>query len=182
MPDQPKSLESMSILAKLADINIETKEIVGQFLLLTYDIPCNKEGNLIRRRFLDQAHAIGAVQHTASVYLLPWTQEAEAIALELATMPKAHVLVWTSKPTDELMAKELTDDYDVNLEELLDKVRAEITSKVVFHADLGHDKQAARIAKRLVKKVQGLRDAAVRRGSERLTIYALVLEKRLEVY
>jgi len=170
------SKDSMEVLARLANINIKATEICDDWLLLTYDIPCNAEGNRMRSKFLAAARGIGATQHTASVYFMPWTQEAECLALEIAQVGKAYV--WTAKSTDKDVAKGLTQDYDRHMKKLLDDI-AEHIDKIAARAETGQVKRARKMAEKLEPKLDGLRNAAYRRGSISLAMYADVLHRRL---
>lgn len=173
-----KDLSSIEVMSRMSGIPLEAKEIVGQWILLTYDIPKTPEGDRARRKFLDGAYAIGATQHTSSCYYMPWTQEAECLAFEVAGVGKA--CVWTSKPTDE-QAKELTENYDAGLEKLLDEI-SERLDKVQKHWQNEHYKRATKMAEKTKDKLDKLVEAVQRRGSEDLATYATILLRRLQVF
>lgn len=178
MPEK-QDIKSIQVMARLADIPIEATEIVGQWLLLTYDIPKSETGDKARREFLKKAYAIGATQHTASVYYMPWTPEAENLAFDVATVGKA--CVWTSRPTDDEQAVILTKRYDVGLEELLDKI-VERIDKLEYHWKAEHYKRCEQMAEKTRAKLNGLLDAVQRRGSKDLQIYANIIDRRLRLY
>ena len=56
----------------------EQKELILDFVLIMYDIPAVERK--LRRRFIQDALAMGAEQYTESVYLLPFSEK----ALEMA--------------------------------------------------------------------------------------------------
>mgnify|MGYP001616341477 CR=1 FL=1 len=138
-------LSSIEVMSRMSGIPLQARELVDQWILLTYDIPKSETGDKARRKFLERAHAIGATQHTASVYLMPWTQEAEVLAFDVAAVGRA--CVWTSKPTDAGQAKELTESYDSKLGKLLDVV-IERLDKIQVHWEAEHYKRAAKMAEK----------------------------------
>ena len=87
------------------------KEIIDEYVLLTYDIPA-KEGKL-RKTFLKQAAAIGAICYTQSCYLLPYSEVSFGLANELAQYGKA--VVWISKQKDKDKAADITNKYEEHL-------------------------------------------------------------------
>ncbi len=176
--NSPKTndFNTLNIVAKLAEIKIETVEIVSQWLLITYDLPHTPEGDKARRKFLTEAALIGATQHTASVYYMPWTPEAESLAIDLAKIGKA--CVWSSRPSEILDCEKLTEQYDKKLENILDKILAEV-EKIAKHYKNGHDKQVKRMSIKLRRRLSKLKDAIMRRGSPSIMIYAFSIERRL---
>lgn len=172
------NLDSIRVMSRMADIPIEATEIVGQWLLLTYDIPKSEAGDKARREFLNKAYSIGATQHTASVYYMPWTPEAENLAFEVAKVGRA--CVWTSKATDDDQAVILTKNYDTGLEKLLDKI-AERIDKVQNQWKQEHFKRAEKMAQKTRDMMDKLLDAVERRGSADLQTYATILDQRLRV-
>ena len=106
-----KRLKEAQMLAKFDGIEFNVKELVEDWILVTYDLPVTPEGNAIRYKFLQKAPRIGAVMHTRSVYLMPLTKQTEIAALELSK-GEGKVFVWTSNITDEQTKRELTELYD----------------------------------------------------------------------
>lgn len=86
---------------------VESKEIVSDYLLLTYDLPAT-QGKL-RKRFLKEAMAAGAMMHTASCYLMPFSPKMQALADDLAVT--GHAVIWRSKQENTGMAKMITIKY-----------------------------------------------------------------------
>jgi hypothetical protein len=111
------TLSRAKILAKFAGIEFKARELVDEWILVTYDLPATEEGNKARQDFLRLAPRIGAVMHTKSVYLMPNTNECQTATVDLAKI--GNVFIWTSKPNSEASKKELTDLYDA-------KIKAEI--------------------------------------------------------
>lgn len=174
-----RDFSSIEVMSRMSGIPLEAREIVDQWLLFTYDIPKSEAGDKARRKFLDRARAIGATQHTASVYLMPWTQEAEVLAFEVAAVGRA--CVWTSKPTDAEQAEVLTESYDGNLEKLLDVISTRL-DKIQKHWENEHYKRATKMAEKTKDKLDGLLEAVQRRGSEDLATYAMILLRRLQAF
>ena len=166
---------SIEVMARLADISIEAREICDKWLLLTYDIPNNETGNRARRRFLQDAREIGATWHTDSVYLMPWTQDAEALALRVAAAGKA--CVWTSKTTDATMAKEITRNYDKGLEPVLDEIGERI-DRAEEHVINHRIKTARKMMDKTETMLDAIDRAIIRRGSAELYILVTLLRQR----
>ncbi len=170
---------SMKVMARLSGIKLEVRDIVNEWLLITYDIPKSPEGDKARIKFLNRAKVIGATQHTASVYLMPWTPEAELLAFEVATV--GHACVWTSKPSDVKQAVELTEVYDDDLEKLLDGIAVRL-DKIQVHWEADHHKRVSQMAEKTKDKLNGLIEAVARRGSRDLATFAEILYRRLESF
>ena len=168
-------LASIEVMARMTDIPLKAKEIVEDWLLLTYDIPKSEAGNKARRDFLSQIHLIGGVQHTASVYYMPWTQEAEQLAFKVAKVGKA--VVWSSTPTDKAVAKDLTNAYDTQLMELLDDLEARL-DKIQAQWDEKHYKRAQKMAEATLPKAEALAESVKRRGSDDMFKLAQILVVR----
>ena len=84
------------------------KEIVQDFVLITYDIP--QKAAALRRHFLKAAHEVGAVCHTASVYLMPYSDKAQALANELESA--GHAVIWRAHQPDQVTAGEIMAKYE----------------------------------------------------------------------
>ncbi len=110
----------LEVTAALSGVEVKTREICDKWILLTYDMPHTEEGDKARREFLLNARALGAHQHTESVYLLPYSAEAGEAILNLTKAGK--VFVWTSESTSRAQAAEVTRNYDVELKESLKKL------------------------------------------------------------
>lgn len=85
----------------------EEKELLTDWILLTYDIPAKEKK--LRRQFLKEAHAIGAEAHTESVYLIPYSEKAMALANELESA--GHAVVWSAQQHDITKAVEINVKY-----------------------------------------------------------------------
>lgn len=92
---------------------ISVKELSSDFLLLTYDIPATKEGKQLRRKFLSEVHSIGAEMHTASVYYMPYSDQAMGLADELQS--GGHAIVWRAHQPDKVKAEEMLVKYEIQL-------------------------------------------------------------------
>lgn len=86
----------------------EVKELIQDFVLITYDIPA--KAKKLRRSFLRDAAAMGAEQYTESVYLLPYSEEALKMACELESA--GHAVVWTAHMPDEKTALNINIKYE----------------------------------------------------------------------
>ena len=153
-------------------MDLQVKELVDRWILLTYDLPVTKEGNDARYKFLNAAHRIGAIKHTNSVYLMPWTPEAELAALEVASMGDAFLWISTVKDTAEL-----TRDYDKKSEKIFDEVYNRIDN-IEQHMLQNHTKRAISMIDRTKPMIESLIKIAVHRGSMELYEKAAELNEK----
>lgn len=98
------------------------KEIIQEYILITYDIPAKAKA--LRRAFLKAAHAIGAESHTDSVYLIPYSAEAIGLANELESA--GHAIIWQAYQPDEKKALEITTKYGDAIKARLDYIEQRI--------------------------------------------------------
>ena len=168
--------ESIEVMARMTDTPIVVKDICDKWLLLTYDIPHNEKGDKARRDFLVKARSIGAAWHTDSVYLMPWTPDAEVLALQLA-LSGGDVVVWTSNTTDASQAKVITQSYDRNIQPVLDEI-GERLDRIVVHLDKKRSKRADKMKVKTESMLGSLEQAIRRRGSADLFTYWTVLNRR----
>lgn len=173
--DSGVDFSSIEVMARLADVEIDAREICEKWLLITYDIPHTENGDKARREFLLNARMIGATRHTDSVYLMPWTPAAEAIALELAKF--GEVCVWTSQTTDEKKAQEITKNYDAGLQPQLDVI-SERLDKINENINLERLGRAAKMAEKTEEMLKNMEQAILRRGSAQLYIFLTILKQR----
>ncbi len=172
-----EDLDSLEVLARLMDVEIETKEICDKWLLITYDLPHTEEGDRARRVFLDNARLIGATKHTESVYLMPWTGEAEVLALNLSGTKGGRVCLWTSQPTDTNLAVDITKAYDASLRPQIDAIGVRI-DKIVEHQNEDRWGRAAQMMEKTKKMLDGMEQAVLRRASAQLYVLITLLKRR----
>ena len=175
--EKESKFSSLEVMARLTDTKIETHEICDKWFLITYDIPKTEEGDKARREFLAQAKLKGAVSHTDSVYLMPWTPDAEAIALGLAKV--GDVCVWTSQTTDNLQAIEVTKNYDKSLGESIDEI-VERLDKIESYIVLDQNGRAYRMIPKTDLMVEEMDKAIMRRGSAALLTNFLLIKARYQ--
>lgn len=120
--------------AKLQGVEIKARELVEEWILITYDIPVTEEGNEARLKFLKQAPRIGAMMHSRSVYLMPNTQQAQLASVELSKINGAEVYLWTAKVEGE-QAVQITDFYDTKIQEQIDTINRRIVQEDALIAD-----------------------------------------------
>lgn len=169
------SKQTLEVMSGLTDTPIETRELVDKWLLVTYDLPHTEAGDKARREFLLKAQAIGATRHTDSVYLLPWTPQAELLALQLARI--GEVVLWTSTTTEEGAAKEVTRVYDKGLEPILDEIAGRI-DRINEHLEKRRYKRANKMIPKTERMLNSVGSAIERRGSGPLHAYWQILWKR----
>ena len=168
---------TLEVMARMTDTNINIKEVCDKWLMITYDLPHTEEGDRARRDFLAAAHSIGATKHTESVYLLPWTPEAEVLALELSRVKNGEVFIWTSQPTDQSKIKEITQTYDEGLEPIMDEISERI-DRIEEHQAGERYGRAEKMLPKTEKMLDDMRDAILRRGSAVLFIHLQLLQRR----
>jgi len=167
----------LEVLARLADTEIEARELVDKWLLITYDIPKSEAGDRARREFLNQARMIGATRHTDSVYLMPWTKHAEVLALQLARA--GEVCVWTSQTTDEVKAAEITKNYDKGLQPQLDEI-SERVDKIAYNISKERMKRAYKMLDKTERMLDNMEQAIIRRGSAQLYVLLTLIKERFQ--
>lgn len=150
------------LMAALEGREFPHREIVDKWLLVTYDIPINRKG--VRYAFLKKAFALGAKQHTRSVYLMPHTREAEIAIYRLSREAEAYV--WTAAPTEGLAA-ELTKFYDGLLQKDIDELETRAV-EIAEHQKAGHQKQADRMLRTGMTRATELLLNCARRGAAEL--------------
>lgn len=178
MDGQTRDLSSLEVMARLTDTKITARTMVNEWLLITYDIPHTKAGDLARREFLANAKRIGANRYTDSVYLMPWNKEAEKLALQLAR--QGTVCVWTSTATDIAKSAEITEVYDRGLEPLLDDIIERI-DKIEGHLFERHLKRAWKMMGKTERMISDLEATIARRGSAELNVLLTLAKRRFEL-
>ena len=168
-----ENLGVLKTMAALTDRDIDVKEIINDWILLTYDIPGTPEGTKARYKFLREARRIGAIPQTESVYLMPWSIDADFAALEVAAA--GHAYVWYSQAKDDETAKKATIKYDEVVDKLFTNVEKRM-DKILDHVDAKRYGQVARMLEKTIPMIDGLEQAAVCRGS--LSLWNRVKEIR----
>ena len=102
----------------VVETKIEVKQLIKDYILLVYDIPAS--ASKARYEFLKKAKEIGAVPHTQSCYLLPYSEKAMEMANEIAVVGNA--VVWKSTQQDEKKALEITTDYESHIKLRCDRI------------------------------------------------------------
>ena len=127
-------LKVAETFAKLQGIEINARELVDEWILITYDIPVTEAGKEARQKFLKNAPRIGAMMHSRSVYLMPNTQQAQLSAVELSKTVGGEVYIWTSK-VDEEFAVQITSFYDKKIQEQIETIEDRIVKEEVLVKD-----------------------------------------------
>ena len=170
-------LRTAETLARLQGIKINEREIVDNWILITYDLPGTEEGNKARGKFLKEAPRFGAVMHSRSVYLMPLTDEAQIAAVNLSKVKAGLVYVWTSK-VDPEQAQTLTKFYDVKLKMQIEFIQNRIKKMEKLELD-GKDGLANRMKIKTTRLFNQLLFAVAQRGSSEVFNDLLNLEKQL---
>ena len=165
-PETSPSEKAQELQAQkfMLDSALNIKEVVEDFILITFDIPVTDEGNKARAEFYHNARRIGAVMHTESVYYMPWTQAANVTALNLAEAGK--VFVWFTKTSGNI-ARELTMRYDIILRKWIDEIDERL-DKILSHIREGKVKLARNMLERTVTTLVEMDEIVKRRNSATL--------------
>jgi len=165
--ENEEQFASLKLMATLSGVEAQVKEVLHDFILITYDLPTTEEGNKARSRFLDDIRYIGGVMHSESCYLMPSSPESELAAIQLAEKtPSCYI--WFSHIKDEVKAKELTREYDKAVKDDILKEIRERVAKMKKHAEDGKEGVVNRMRKKTEKMLKDAAGIAARRGSEKL--------------
>jgi hypothetical protein len=170
---------SLKLMATLSGVEAQVKEVISDWILVTYDLPTTEEGNKARAKFLDNVRYIGGVMHSESCYLLPSSPSSELATIELAERtPSCYV--WFSSVHSIDKAKELTHEYDKSVNDDILKELKERITKMEKHAEDGKESVVNRMRKKTQKMLVDAAGIAARRGSERLAQQVEKLKTRYE--
>jgi hypothetical protein len=168
--------EGLEVLARMTDSKIRVREVVDSWMLITYDLPNSEEGNMARQHFLIAAAAIGAVSQTESVYFMPWSPEAQILALNLAKVAGGEVIVWgKAEPLNR--KDEVTARYDAKLEPLMDGI-VERLDKMDAYRFTNKQKRVIKMIPKTERLIQNAEAAISRRGSQTLIVWLQALKER----
>lgn len=170
---QTDTLDGLKILSEIFEVPVEVKEFQNDWILFTYDIPNTKEGIKTRYEFLHKARWLGAIQHTESVYLMPWTHRSNTVALNLASVGKIYL--WYTKVGDKQQAINLSKDYDTGLEARVEDLSKRV-DKILEQAKKDHRGQVLRMAETTWEKINGIGKAILERCDENLAnkLYSVI--------
>ena len=175
-PEANNRKEELELFGLLNDTEFKLKDIHSDWVLLTYDIPNTKEGSEVRRTFLNNARWLGAVQHTESVYMMPWTRGANNMIVKLQAVGEIFIFYTSVNP---IQALDLTNKYDKQLQESIKSLEPRL-DKMSSHSEEGHYGQVKRMSKITWERVNDLIMAAANRGSESLAKQLQVVILRLK--
>jgi hypothetical protein len=134
-------------------VEAEVKTIVSDWVLITYDIP--QSAAKLRRTFIKEAKALGAEKHTASVYYMPYSDEAMDLANKLESA--GYAVVWRSYQPDQAKAIVLTINYADKLKVRCDTIEQRLSMAETYITQ-GKLKVAARLGIKSFKLMQQLND------------------------
>ncbi len=145
--------------------NMEIQTVMEKFALIVYDIPATPEGTQARMEFLSKAKFLGAVMHTESVYIAPWSITAELELFKAAEVGKLRIFV--SAPLHKEDCEEMTRDYDAKLAEVF-KEAEDRWDKIEQHLVDEHLGMVYKMLPITIYQVASLKKAAIARGSQHL--------------
>lgn len=169
---------ALEVMAALIGTEVNVKEVEDDWLVISYDLPVTAEGDKTRRDFLAEARIYGAVQLNESVYIMPWTDYANSLALKLAQAGKA--MFFYSQPGLPEWNKALTSQYDASLVAEVSRL-TERVGRIVGHCADGRYKVAARMREKTIPILDGLSQAVLQRGLEREAERLLELRNLLDM-
>ena len=170
-------LTRAKILAKFAGIEFKARELVDEWILVTYDLPATDAGNKARQDFLKLAPRIGAVMHTKSVYLMPNTNECQIATVDLAKI--GNVYIWTSRANDEASKKDLTDLYDDRIKKGVKEIKDRMTS-IRKHMDKEQNGMANRMVEKTIDIFNNSVFSVVQRGNAELYNMLVMMRDELQ--
>jgi len=177
--ENEEQFASLKLMAALSGVEAQVKEVLHDFILITYDLPTTEEGNKARAKFLGDIRYIGGVMHSESCYLLPSSPESELAAVQLAEKtPLCYI--WFSHIKDEAKAREITKEYDQSIKDGILKEIRERIAKMKKHAEDGKEGIVNRMRKKTEKMLKDAAGIAARRGSNRLCQKVDELKRELE--
>jgi len=97
------------------------KEILQDWILVTYDIPRGREGHALRHWLIRKIREMGGMMFTESVYYLPHSEKAYDAIARLRGRAKCYV--WRTSLKEREDAKELTRRYRDERKVLLTALR-----------------------------------------------------------
>jgi pyruvate-formate lyase len=165
--DKTDAIAQLNAEKMLFDPNaeLEVKEVLEKFALITYDIPATKEGAKVRAEFLEKAKFQGAIMHTESVYLAPWSVVNDLGVLKAAGVGKIRIFI--SVPMEKDECKEITREYDKKIAEVF-KEAEERFEKISKHVEGGQYGIAHKMMPKTTDWINALKKAAIARGSQHL--------------
>lgn len=173
-----EGMERAKMIAKMEGIEFKERELVEDWILITYDLPATPEGNQARLLFLKKAPKIGAVMHTRSVYLMPLTVETEMASLELLKV--GNVFVWTSKVSGE-NGKKLNEIYDKKLFEDISSLKKRM-EKINNYILNGRNGFANRMLKKSIELFNQILFAVVQRGNKKFYDELTTIKNQIEEF
>jgi len=102
------------------------KEILQDWILITYDIPRGRLGHALRHWLVRKLRGLGAMMFTESVYYLPHSQKAYEAITRLEGRAKFYV--WRARLTEPEDAREVTKRYRDERKILLSTLKTFIDS------------------------------------------------------
>ncbi len=165
--DREDSIAQLTAEKMLFDPNakLEIKEILEKFCLITYDLPATPEGAKARADFLNRAKFHGALMHTESVYIAPWSIANDLNVLRTAGVGKVRIFV--SVPLEKEECAEITRDYDKKLSEVF-KEAEDRFEKIIKHVEEEQLGLAHKMLPKSEEQVTAMKKAAIARGSQHL--------------
>jgi len=176
MVQKERKASIAQMLAKLEGIKFKPKNLISDWILLTYDIPAGPEGNKARYEFIKHTSKIGAIMHTRSVYLMPWSEDAEIEALKVTKAGTAYL--WQTNTKSETKKKELTNFYDKEINDRLDDIEKRI-KRIRKHFEADELRPANRMIKKTGELLNDIVTAATFRSSNQILARTAVLYKKL---
>jgi len=172
-----KRLASITAMGAFLGVEPKIREFCDEWILLTFDIPHTKEGDKARIDFYKKARKWGAIPHTESVYLMPWTPESEMLALDITSVGDAFI--WISKAKEETLAVGVTRRYDGEIQKRVLEFGTRI-DRIKEHQEEGKVGLANKMIEHSWPKAFDLGNIIARRGSIDLFDKFLPVLKRLK--
>lgn len=164
---ESSNINELKLHAALMDVDVQTRELFSNVILITYDIPNTKDGAKARSTFLRDARRLGAAQHSESVYFMPWTFQTNLLITELSATKGGKVYTWHSQVEDERQIATLAIQYDTMIDSAIDALNERI-AKIRTHLDKERFRVASKMIDRSLSALSDLELIVNNRNSERL--------------
>lgn len=133
-------------------MGVEIKEIQTEWILICFDIP--QSAGKLRKLILRRISELGGVMNTASVYLLPYSENVMELANQISS--DGDVVIWKSKQEHPEIAKTITMKYQEHLQKRCSAIqlRLAIIADHISKENLGKANRMALKTKHLLDQLK----------------------------
>lgn len=135
---------------------VELKEIISDYVLISYDIPACQ--GALRKRVLREMYEIGAIAHTQSVYLLPYSAKSLELANEISAGGSAYV--FTSEMPNVDKAASISNKYAQHVKDRIFIINCRINKigEHIKNQEFGRATKMIKKTKRLISQLKQIQE------------------------